>query len=805
MAQTLTNKQWIEAFYVAYFGRAGDPSGVAYWLNLVNTGKLTLAGVAENFAQQPEATAEYAYFNAVYNFPGYPITDAMYDQFVTQVYQNLFERDPDANGKAYWIQQLKTGASSPGAFIANIIFSAMAGQSGDSAEDWATVYNKALAAEYFTDYLVENNITWTQALSDQVTAILDNVDETSNLTTVFQQIEDAVNQTGPVPGQTFTLTDKIDNLTGTAGDDIFIGDAATTSAADQINGGGGTDTLKLYGTTTKPVISSIEHIYLNAPGGDFDISGNSAVTSLEIDSEAVTAARTYTVTSGQAVKLTNMTQNGATAVTIAGNTPTSLDLTVNKVGTSTVDRTLDFSGTALTTLNVTSSGNASYLNVNNAGGKLETINISGDKNIWLQHALTTVKTINASSATGNVTIDGVGASNLTFTGGSGNDKIVMGTTITGSDKLDGGAGDDTLSVSDADTIDSTAEVANIKNFEYFEAAAADATTYDMSYLLANNSFKGLIVSGGATVTVSNLTAAMANNIKIVADTTTVLSSSDFVSGGTSDTATIKLGDTAQKISDIDVTSLTFTNVDVINIVSNSDGTPVGTVGGTEENSIKFTATDLEKIVATGDEALVIETAAGTLPTEIDASGMTAAVSVDTDASAIVSILVKGTAKNDTIDLDNAATLTTTLYLGGGNDTVTVRGGGTGNHTLIYTATALNSGDVKAGSVSTITLTGVAAGDKVILNFGSAIEALLKNGGTVLGTSTANVNIHGTTLSANTNVAAAQSAGNMVLQIDLNGDGVYNAADDWQITLVGTGTDDTLVYDAANDYFVFTVV
>ena len=42
-------------------------------------------------------------------------------------------------------------------------------------------------------------------------------------------------------------------------------------------------------------------------------------------------------------------------------------------------------------------------------------------------------------------------------------------------------------------------------------------------------------------------------------------------------------------------------------------------------------------------------------------------------------------------------------------------------------------------------------------------------------------------------------------IDLNGDGSYVAADDYQLTLVGTGVDDTLVYNAATDVFTFTVV
>lgn len=183
----------------------------------------------------------------------------------------------------------------------------------------------------------------------------------------------------------------------------------------------------------------------------------------------------------------------------------------------------------------------------------------------------------------------------------------------------------------------------------------------------------------------------------------------------------------------------------------------------------------------------------------------AAVTVDTDASAITSILVKGTAKNDTIDIDNAATVTSTLYLGGGTDAVVVNGGGTNAHTLIYTATALNAGDLKAGDSSVITLTGAAAGDVVTINLSSALEGLLKSGSTLLSATSANINIHGTTISSTTNIAASQAGNNMDLQFDLNGDGSFSATDDAQIRIVGTGTNDTLVYNASTDVLTFTVV
>lgn len=595
----------------------------------------------------------------------------------------------------------------------------------------------------------------------------------------------------------------MDNIVGTSGNDTIVGDNVSTSAGDQINGGAGTDTLKLYGNAVKPAFSNVEKVYLNGNTAGFDVSTNSEVTNLDLDD--VATGQIYTIANGQAVSVSNIA--ATEVVDFAGNTVTALNLALNNVAATGADATIDLNSTAQTSLSITTSGTKSQVTLLNTGAKLDTINIAADVALELGSALTTVKTINAAASTAGVDIDAVGASDLTFTGGAGDDRIALGNTLTAADTIKGGAGTDTLSISDADTIDSAAEVANVTEFEIFEAAAADTTTYDLSFLNAKNSLTGLIIAGaGATTTVSNINAASVGNISITADATAVLTAKDFVSGGTSDTATITLGTGTAAVSDVDAV-LTFDNLDVLNLVSKSDGTPTKTVGGAEENSLTLTATDLEKIVITGDEAVVVTTAAGTLPTEIDASGMTdAAVSIDTGTnSAIVSLLVKGTAQNDTIKIDNGATLTSTLYLGGGNDTVTVTGGGTGAHVLKFTAEALNSGDVKAGNVSTVTLSSVAAGDTITLDFTSAFEGLLKSGGTVLSASSANVNIHGTTLSATTNIAATQTANNMVVQIDLNGDGAYNAADDYQITLVGTGTDDTLVYNAATDVFTFTVV
>jgi len=247
----------------------------------------------------------------------------------------------------------------------------------------------------------------------------------------------SASSTGDVTGQSFTLTSNIDTFTGGSGNDTFIADNAALSAADSVNGSTGTDTFKIYGITAAnalalPQMTAIENLYLNAAAASLvlDVSGKTGLTSVELDGQLGTAA-TVTVTTGQAVKLSNVNA-AAFTTTIAGNTPTSLDVTFNKVGTAAIQEVVDFSGTALTTVNITATGtNSVNTSLTNTGAKLNKLVISGDKGLTMvENAATSaaVKTIDASADTGGVKIDKTaGAANaaFAFTGGSGDDILIL--------------------------------------------------------------------------------------------------------------------------------------------------------------------------------------------------------------------------------------------------------------------------------------------------------------------------------------------------------------------------------------------
>ena len=154
MATVFSGEQAIEALYVGYFGRAGDPSGTNYWVGQLNAG-LSISQIAASFAVQPEATSMYSYL-ANPNVGG----TAAQTQFINQVYQDLFNHAPDAAGLAYYSAQLTAANGNPqavGQFIINV-------ETGAQGTDATILQNKVTVAQYFTDNLATSGEQYNAAL-----------------------------------------------------------------------------------------------------------------------------------------------------------------------------------------------------------------------------------------------------------------------------------------------------------------------------------------------------------------------------------------------------------------------------------------------------------------------------------------------------------------------------------------------------------------------------------------------------------------------------------------------------------------
>lgn len=90
--------------YWAFFLRTPDLGGMDYWVGRLKAGR-SLASVAKQFAASSEFQTKYG--------------SKTNEQFVTLIYQNIFERNPDAAGLAFWTKRLDDKTKTRGDVMVN--------------------------------------------------------------------------------------------------------------------------------------------------------------------------------------------------------------------------------------------------------------------------------------------------------------------------------------------------------------------------------------------------------------------------------------------------------------------------------------------------------------------------------------------------------------------------------------------------------------------------------------------------------------------------------------------------------------
>ena len=80
--------------YKAYFLRLPDPSGLDYWANRRREGR-TLSKISQQFSVSSEFQRRYG-----------SLSNA---DFIDQIYNNVFARDPDPSGRDFYLRKLENG------------------------------------------------------------------------------------------------------------------------------------------------------------------------------------------------------------------------------------------------------------------------------------------------------------------------------------------------------------------------------------------------------------------------------------------------------------------------------------------------------------------------------------------------------------------------------------------------------------------------------------------------------------------------------------------------------------------------
>jgi hypothetical protein len=672
----------ISNLYVGYFNRAPDPAGLNFWVTqytALGQTPAALAGIAQSFAQVPEATNLYGFLSAP--LVGSPTS------FLASLYLNLFNRVIDTAGSAFWVGQLALPGAAVGRIIQNII-------SGAQGDDALVVANKSLIAKTFAQNLLDNNAVFSSALAaSALTGVTkDAATATAKIATNLTAIQGSAGSAG---GQTFVLTAATDNLVGTGSNDTFIGDFATTAqGSDQINAGGGIDILRLFGAFDAAKLP------VSATGLDtleIVVSGNNSInstviaglTKLQINDGVALNTQTLTTGAGTALQLASSAANANANTWAASATDTTA--TLNLAGFNGTGGTLTVTGAATTSLIVNSTVSANTIGTLNGpatatgitlnstsalvlnsvvSANVATVNVTGAGNTTLVGTdLAATLAVNAATATGKVSFTATEASTLTFTGGSGNDTLLFtATNLTTADKGSGGAGTDTLGINDTAPV--YAAINALTDFEVLGLFTTGATV-DKSLLTTINSF--FVNTGSQTFT--NTTNASTFTLNNVAGLGTVA-----IGAATGQTAVGITIDNGTATAAQTITALTLTGLTGVTLVSNGTG-----VGGSNIITT-FTNVENSNITLTGARDLTITNplAGATTGSVFDANAFTG------------KLTVTGSGFNDIITGGSAVD---TLVGGAGNDTI---GGGAGN-------------DLITGGLGVDTQTGGAGDDKFIIN------------------------------------------------------------------------------------------
>jgi len=642
--------QGVTALYQAAFNRAPDTGGLTYWVQQIQANGNSIYAIGQAFLTSQEAV----------NLYGSPTSNSL--SFVTALYTQVLGRTPSSSELAYYTSG--TGNTSPGLTLTHFA------QSPEATTNFAsamTTFLNAAAGGSTTVYT------------------------TSTLKAVFY------NTSTGATGLNYSLTTGVDNLTGTAGNDTFTADNTagagkyTLSAADSVNGNGGTDTLKIYsdglagGTTFTPAnITNIASLYVNNLGGTattligLDVSAIVGLTSLTIDTPTATtltgdASATITL-AGQSLTI----QNIAASVTstpkkftyvVASTTDTTENITLNndlQTNTTTGAITIDVTGAKVTSETITGIGTKSAVDLaNSTGAAITTLNLAGSAALSLTESgamAAAVKTINASTDTGGVTVDaslGTQATTFTFTGGSGVNSLSLTKTsleslVSGS-QLNGGTGtSNTLVITDAAYAFVTADYTALNkttNFQILGLTGAD--TVDASKLTSITHFQDK-AGGAATTTINNAqsgtilditagAAATAINTITAAIGVNTLSVNQGIAG---------TGGTAGITDTLNTTG--FTTVNFV-----SQGTGVGT------NTIVFGNADNTLFNVTGAQNLTVTSiAATTTGSKLDAHAFTGTLIVTADSGVGDVFLTGSGTTNITGKAAAAAAYDTVTYLSG---------------------------------------------------------------------------------------------------------------------------------------------
>lgn len=449
------------------------------------------------------------------------------EQYVLEVYQNLFGSGPSAEHLAYWTNWLTQfgnntyiGRDGTNYGIANYQALVLAVYEYATADEIAALTNRQTVSQYFSTSLQNNPAgsvpSFNTAIYNAGWASISTVtDDPDTVTTAEASIDEFVATTGSV-GNSFVLTPDVDILSGNQ----FLappvagqagGVLNTFTSGDQLTGTGTNPTLTILWQKDTANINTVQPTLLK------DISTLNATlvdNELTVLSTFVTGLKTVNIndTSGDGdLTMTNLQSaletisinrslSGSDATfTIAdaalAGTEDALAIKLNQV----VPGAAPNFNTVLAVSNLSKTGGYEKVSVNSAGFDntieigdvlgLKSLTITGDKALTLDGATSldkTVTLVDANTFDADLTVTNVAPTgDLEFKGGLKVDTFTLDTDA-GNHTLSGGAGEDNLTVGGDNTVkvsggDDDDRITFIDGFTKTDIIAGDAGVNTLAF------------------------------------------------------------------------------------------------------------------------------------------------------------------------------------------------------------------------------------------------------------------------------------------------------------------------------------
>ncbi len=426
-----TSREQVTEIYVATFMRAPDTAGLLYWSNHAG---LNIEQIAESFFHQPETESKYP--------------DSMSPtEFVTTIYNNVFNRDPDPAGLEYWVDGLTNGSITRSGMIIAVV-------NGAQGQDQRILDNKTEVGLYFAQNAASATLEQAYEVMAGVTS------EGSSVEAALAEIDILADHHTIPPAPIMDLTIHIDTIEGSDIDSTINGLVDTDDTSkntlndeDMIDGGGGSDTLILKvsgGAGTTSAIAHMENVETltieSSATADqaFDLAGTTGITDIKT-SGVGTAGLTFS----NVATIVNLELGVSAAIstTVTYSAATGTTDTMDVKITTAAAQTLKVEG--IETLNVETGSGVQELNISDAALESVVVTGAGDLTLSAVSAADSALTVDGSAATGNLTIGStiIDTAGATVSGGSGNDTIVASSTASGKTlTVSGNGGDDTISV-----------------------------------------------------------------------------------------------------------------------------------------------------------------------------------------------------------------------------------------------------------------------------------------------------------------------------------------------------------------------